>query len=254
MGKTALAWAGYVLLAAGMLLVLFPLLSWEASPLPNTGALLAQMWLSLFNSLFYGVAGGVLTTVLAALLAYPLLLTDEKHRRWRRVYGIVLAVGAAIAFNKMGDYLFCKTLGVEPGRLFVILIGAAPVIPAFALAYCVGGKLNGRLPDFAGYFRAALWPLVVIALLQFVVSSGAFFMQMILLGDPNQIGLGVFVRKLAVMTSMSAEASINTSASAGNLARLAMLLSAVFPVLAGTAALILDRVKNRVSAFGSRLG
>lgn len=251
LGKTVIAWVGYALLAVGMLLLLLPMLTWDASPLPHASALTAQIWLSLGNSLIYGVAGGMLTTVLAALLAYPLLL-PERYRRSRRVYGIVLAVFAAIAFNRVGVFLFGKTLGAESG-LFVVLAGAAPVIPAFALAACMRGKLKGEMPDFAGYLRAALWPLVVIALLQFVVSSGAFFLQMILLQDQGQLGIAALVRKLAVMM-MGSEAAIHTSAAEGNVARLAMLLSAIFPVLAGVAALILDRIKNKVSAFGSRLG
>ena len=138
------------------------------------------------NTLWYCLLSSIIYGLMTLLLAYPLNVSKV-------FYPLLLVILISLGNNTVGEYLLFKRAGIVDTIFPVIISSAISVTGAFALHFSISaGKLKGANLSNGQYFKAALAPLAVIVVLNFIMNWGSFYYQNIYLLQPSLYSIGQY--------------------------------------------------------------
>ncbi len=158
---------------------------------------------ALSNSFRYSLLSSIIYGLMTLLLAYPLNVSKV-------FYPLLLVAFISLGNNTVGEYLLFKKAGIIDTIFPIIINSALSVAGAFALHFSISsGKLKGNPLSNGQYFKAALAPLLVIVVLNFIMNWGSFYFQEIYVFQPSLYGIGQYGYQLIMLPDQPATIAAN---------------------------------------------
>lgn len=180
-----------------------------------------SIWVAYGNTIFYALAGTVISVLLTTMCAYAL---SKKRLKGRRILNFIVMMPMWFNAGMMPTFLNYKNLGLYNTRLAILMCGAVGTFYVIVLRTFFEGipdsMEDSAKIDGAGDFRIlfniyiplSVPSMVAVALYYFVDRWNAYFWSMLLLKDQTKIPLQVVLKRLIVEVSYSAEEAGDFSA------------------------------------------
>lgn len=167
----------------------------------------SQIWLAYFNTIYYSIAGTLVTLLLTSITAYPLSLKSFYGRGPITIY---FTITMFISGGMIPSYILIRNLGLMDTIWAIILPGALGVWNIVVIRTNFQGVpeslRESALIDGAGNWRilfAIIIPLskpilVTIGMFTMVLQWNNFYAPLLYLSSPNKLTLQMLLRALIV--------------------------------------------------------
>lgn len=138
----------------------------------------------------------------------------------------------------IGQLLLVKLAELVNSRAIVVTYSSLSVFSAFALYYCVKGRLGNGVPTFMEFLKLSVRPIIVIALLAFIAGWGDSLFQIEYLQTQGLCGITIAARDILVEGDVSTVADSMAQSAQSSV----VLVASIPPMVIGVIMIFLNKL------------